>query len=577
VSFEAVESGICGAFYTATDVLQDNQEAINFYNEIDKNESAKEPVALLGCPGLNAIITSQFGQVRGCWPLPGGLTALFVTGGTVYLLTVTAAPTASTIAQFTTSIVGTLLTNSGPVCIRDNGVYFGGAGGYAVIVDGTYGYYYQMAGASTITFAASSVLGQNYVTPTGTVNQYIVSNAVVTDSGGVVPAGTKVSYVNFNNNTVVLTNTISGNVASDTITVSIPQFAQITDPGFLGASRIAFIEGWLIFNEPNSRTFFTTGPEPYTLAFPGLWYALKDSSTDNLVTLYESQRELWLIGERTSEVWYNAGNSVGVTFSRIPGVGPQVGCSAQHSITRMGQVLVWLAKNEQGENVVVAQNQYSVQRISNHAVEHAISQYPLVSDAIGYSYEEDGHVFYVLTFPSADITWCFDSSTDQWHKRLSWNASTGTFHRHYSNCYMDLQNLRIVGDYQNGNLYQMSRKYFTDNGNTIRRLRRTPHIWQKPNRGRVFFGQFQVEFTPGVGLQVGQGINPQAMLRYSDDGGFSWSNEIWVTIGAAGETKNRAIWYLLGTARDRVWEVTFTDPVQCDIIGSSCFYEAAAA
>ena len=94
----------------------------------------------------------------------------------------------------------------------------------------------------------------------------------------------------------------------------------------------------------------------------------------------------------------------------------------------------------------------------------------------------------------------------------------------------------------------------------------------------MFYSQLQVEFTPGVGLQLGQGKNPQAMLRWSDDGGFTWSNEHWVSIGLAGATKNRAIWRAIGgpNVRDRIFEVNFTDPVQRDIIGATLFAEGQA-
>ena len=309
------------------------------------------------------------------------------------------------------------------------------------------------------------------------------------------------------------------------------------------------------------------------MLFPGAFYALKDSSTDNLITLEENNREAWLIGERTTEVWYNAGNT-NFSFSRIPGVGPQMGCAAKHSITRAGSQLVWLGKNEQGENIVVATEQYSWTRLSTHAVEHAIAGYTIVSDAIGYAYEEEGHLFYMLIFPTADATWCYDFATETWHKRASYNQTTGTYHRHYSNCYMDFGNVRLVGDYQNGLLYQMSRKFYTDNGAPLRALRRTPHVWSKENRERVFFSQLQVEFTPGVGLQSGQGSNPQAMLRWQDEYG-KWSNEHWTSIGAAGAYHNRAIWRLLGKARDRVWEIVISDPVPRDVIGATLFAEAA--
>jgi hypothetical protein len=579
VSFEGVDVGFCGPAYTAADPLQDQQEAINWYLEHDPEEFAKEPIAMLGAPGLQSLCTTKVGPVRGLWVLPGGTQALCVTSDTLYLVTVITPATSISNAQIAAASVGTLLTNSGPVCIRDNGVQVGTLGGYALIVDGTYGYVYRLSGAPYLnTFTGGVQIGLPTITFPGSLpNGLIVTDtATLSDTAGRIPGGTLLTAVDSVGLTATMNQNATGTTGSDTITLTIPAFGRITDPGFLGAQRIAFIEGWLICNQPGTRTFFTTGPTPYQIIFPPTFTNLKDSSTDNLITLQENNRELWLIGERTSEVWFDSGG-IDFAFSRIPGVGPQIGCAAVNSITRLGVSLCWLARNEQGENIVVITDQYSTIRISNHGVEHAISQYPVVTDAIGYAYEEEGHDFYMLTFPTADVTWCFDTTTSQWHKRASWDSGGGQFHRHRSNAFMNFADLRIVGDYQNGQLHWMSRKVFTDNDGILKCLRRSPHVWQKANRGRVFFSSLQVEFTPGVGLQVGQGSNPQAMLRYSDDGGFNWSNEMWVTIGKVGETKNRAMWFLLGYARDRVWEVSFTDPVQRDVIGSTAFMEAAAA
>jgi hypothetical protein len=568
--FSGYDPGFCGPFYTAADPLQDSQEAINWFLESDPDQNAKMPIAMLGCPGLNMVAPLTLSSaVRGCWVLPGGQSALVVVGSIVNLVT---------LPNYTVTIVGSLQTSSGPVCIRDNGVLVNGLGGYAVIVDGTYAYFYLLSGTIYVNvFTGAIAVNSSLITFPGSLPNGLIVGSNVTVSGAGIPNGAQIIAVDTVGLTATMNVQATATIASAQITMTIPVFGQITDAGFLGANRIAFIEGWLIFNQPGTRTFFTTGPTPYQILFPGAFYSLKDSSTDNLITIEENNRELWLVGERTSEVWYNAGNP-NFAFSRIPGVGPQIGCAAVNSISRLGNQLVWLGDNEQGENIVVVQNQYAWERISNHAVENAISSYSVISDAIGYCYEEEGHLFYMLTFPTADVTWCFDASTKQWHKRLSWDSSTATYHRHRSNCFMNFGNARIVGDYQNGQLLEMSRSFYTDAGNVLRALRRTPHQWQKANRGRLFFSQLQIEFTPGVGLQTGQGSNPQVMLRYSDDGGFTWSNEIWTTIGKAGQTRNRAIWYMLGgEVRDRIWEFAFTDPVQRDVIGASCFVEAAAA
>lgn len=571
MSFQGAEIPFVGGAYEAPDLLQDCQRLINWYVEMG-GKDAKEAQALLATPGLNAIASTQTGPVRGAWVLPGNTQALVVTGNTAYIMTMTVPATQTSIAQFSIASVGTLQTNSGYVCIRDNGVIFGGLGGYAVLVDGTYGYLYRIAGAGTATMSGTVTNTSTTLTPSGSLNYAFIVGATLSSPSGAIPAGTTVASVSFNSVTITMSAAATASPGAETITATLAAFQQITDPAFLASDRIAFIEGWLIFNNTGTRTFFTNAPIPYTVQFAGSFYALKDSSTDNLITLYEQDRELWLIGERTSEVWYNSGGA-NFAFSRVPGAGPQIGCGAKHSITLMGNTLMWLARNEQGENFVVCTEQYAWRRLSTHAIEKAIASYPIVSDAIGYAYQDEGHLFYVLTFPTADVTWVFDATIEIWHQRLSYDSNAGVYHRHRGNCYMNFQDLRMVGDYQSGQVHQMSRKYFTDAGQVIRRQRRTPHVWSRENRKRVFLSALQVEFTPGVGLQTGQGSNPQAMLRWSNDGGFTWSNEHWTTIGAAGATRNRAIWRRMGYARDRVYELNYSDPTAADIVGATLFGE----
>lgn len=581
--FEGSDIGFCGPAYEAPMLLQDAERCINWFLEVDKNPKAKMPFALLGAPGLNPIISTVAGAVRGAWVLPGNLTALFVVGSAVYLATVTSSATQNQIAQFSVAQVGTLLTASGRVVIRDNGVLFPltGLGGYAVLVDGQFGYFYRIAGAGTVTFTGNLTIG----TPTISFsvgqlvpNNLIISSGAITDSGGLIPS-TTIQSISFTANTITLNANATNNATGDTFTLAIPKFGQILDPAFLGSDRIIFIEGWLGFNQPGTRTFYTNAPMPYTMTFAGAFFALKDSSSDNLITHFENNREWWLVGERTSEVWYNAGGT-NFAFQRLPSVGPQIGCSAKHSITRLGPNLAWLAQNEQGQNIVVMTQQYGWVQISNHAIENAISSYPQVSDAIGDCYEDRGHIMYVLTFPTADVTWCLDLTVWEltqgamgWWQRLSWNPTTGTYHRHLGNCFVNFANIRMWGDYQSGQIYQQDRTFYTDGALPLRAQRRTPHVWSREDRNRIFQASLQVEFTPGVGLQTGQGQTPQAMIRWSDDGGQSWGGEVWAPIGAAGVTRDRAMVFQIGEARDRVYEVNVSDPIPRDIIGATLYGE----
>ena len=329
------------------------------------------------------------------------------------------------------------------------------------------------------------------------------------------------------------------------------------------------MDGWLVFNKPGTQIFYTS-PLYWNgvKAFDATYFALKDSSTDNLVTMIESLREVWLIGERTTEVWYDAGNQF-FPFSRLDGISLQLGCAAKHSITRFGKGLAWLALSERGQNVVVATEGYTQTVISNEAVSNAIGSYPVVSDAIGYSYSENGHTFYVLTFPTADVTWTFDATAQRWHKRLSTDPATSLYHRHRSNCFVNFQNQRLVGDFSTGQVFSLSRTAYTDNGLPLIALRRTAHVWDGDERERLFHSLLQVQIRSGQGPETGQGSNPQMMLRWSDDSGQTWSSQRLIPIGVTGATRRRAIARRLGAARDRIYEVSVSDPVCRDIIGAS--------
>lgn len=227
---------------------------------------------------------------------------------------------------------------------------------------------------------------------------------------------------------------------------------------------------------------------------------------------------------------------------------------------------MFLSRDTLGTATIGIQAGYEYKRLSTHAVENTLTGID-VTDARAWSYQVEGHEFYVITFPQADLTWVYDLATQQWHKWLWWDSETATYHRHRANCGIAFAGKNLVGDWENGKIYSVNFTEYTDAGETIRRVRRAPHITS--DLQRQYFEEFQIQFQPGVGLTTGQGDNPQAMLKWSNDGGSTWSNEHWVSIGKQGNYVNRAIWRRLGWARDRVFEVAVTDPVKAVIISAN--------
>ena len=344
-----------------------------------------------------------------------------------------------------------------------------------------------------------------------------------------------------------------------------------TDGAFTGGSVVDIVDNYFIYNRPNTQQYAASDVlSPITY---GLSFASKFTGPDDLVSLIVDHGQIYLLGEKTSEVWADVG-TFPFPFQRIPGASSQHGIAAQFSMARFGNSFVYVSRNDRGQAVIVQMNGYFPQRISTHAVENTLVN-QTINDAVAYTYQLEGHECYVVSFPSLELTWVYDGATQLWHKWL-WTDTQNNYKRHRSNCGALFQNQFLVGDYENGQIYRLDPDNYTDNGNHIRRVRRCPHL--VADFQRQYFDELQLQFQPGIGLQgietfpLGDndiGINPQAMLRWSNDGGSTWSNEHWAGIGKVGKYQNRIIWRRLGQARDRIYEVVVTDPVKAVIVSAN--------
>src|SRR4029077_15051879 len=171
------------------------------------------------------------------------------------------------------------------------------------------------------------------------------------------------------------------------------------------------------------------------------------------------------------------------------------GCVAKYSPAVYDNTVFWLTRDRQGQGIVMMVAGYQTKRVSTYAIEAEIAGYARINDAIGFTYQLAGHTFYVLTFPSADHTWSYDIATGLWHE-WAWIDSNGAEHRHRANCFWPVNDIGVVGDWQNGNLYALDNRVFTDNGQPIKRVRTYPHILNDGKR--VFYRQFLADMETGT-------------------------------------------------------------------------------
>ena len=335
-----------------------------------------------------------------------------------------------------------------------------------------------------------------------------------------------------------------------------PALTLISSANFYnGARTVTYQGGYFVLDVPSSvqpsSVFFSS---PDTITFPALNILSADSSPDEIVAVLSNNQQLYILGARTIEVWALTGASASEPFSLISGRVINIGCTAFATVRKIAGTFLWLGGNDQGDGVVYSMENDSPTRVSTHAIEHRLQQLGDLSTATAFAYQEDGHQFYAINAPGSDTTYVYDLTTKQWHERQS--MQNGTTGRHFAEHLCFLNGEHVVGDYRNGNIYVYDQEFHLDGTEPIRKLRQTPHSTN--GLANTFYKTLQIDIQPGVGTLT---IDPRLVLRISRDGGFTFGNAIYASMGKVGEYRKRARFQRLGYGRDVVFQISVDDPV----------------
>ena len=317
------------------------------------------------------------------------------------------------------------------------------------------------------------------------------------------------------------------------------------------ATSLTFLDQYLIFTKANTGQVhafdLNTGK-----SYDPLSFATAEASPDNAVQAYAFGGNLWVFGERTTEVWYNAA-TVPFPFARLGGVVFEDIGGVLNTVADVDNALHFLGS----DGIAYAATQFQPQRISTHDIENRIRDW---TNHYAFTYKDEGHAFYVLGSDQGCVV--FDRTTGFWHERESFTVG-----RWRASSYAYVYGKHIVGDYLIGRLYEMSLSNHADGANALQRRVISPPLYR--DGAYMSVPWLQVNFEHGLGLTSGQGSDPQVIMDWSDDGGKTYGNEHWAAIGKIGKYSKRAIWRRTGTFRERVYRLTFTDPVSFTLYGAS--------
>lgn len=348
----------------------------------------------------------------------------------------------------------------------------------------------------------------------------------------------------------------------------------IASPGFpANPQTCTAVDGLFVAHGPETDQFFWSAPFD-----PSSWDALDFASAENLNDsirrLANLEREMYAIGDLSTEIWAVVGGDE--VFDRIQGTFIPYGTPAQESVASIGQSLLWLAQDQFGGSFVVQARGLQVTKVSTNAIDQEIARYETKSDAYAVTYQQHGHAFYCLTFPTEHKTWVYDLSESEWHERASPFSENGsrTELQWSPRCHAYFQGFNLVGAPLGGGLAarvaSLETDHYYDNGMPIRRVRTSPHVFKDGQFHTI--NSLEFHFQPGVGvassLQPDQ-LDPVAQLRISKDGGRNWGYQRSKSIGEQGQYDTRCVFHRAGRARDFIAELSISSPVPVVVTGAT--------
>lgn len=436
---------------------------------------------------------------------------------------------------------------------------------YAVAVDGTDGAAGTVTWTNVPNFTFSSAAFRGGIVAGSKLYVCIGANILsITTAGvvtylGVITTSTGNVFMAYSGTQILITD---GTAYGHYIPTATDVLTDITDGDFPSASSCTWIDGYFIVTKTSTGQFYISALSDVT-SWSATEFDTAMGSPDNLVRCFQANNNLWLAGETSLEVWYDSAN-VDFPFERVQGALIEDGLAGAAAICLIRDQLYFLSNKLE----VLRTVGYQREKLSTIHLDKEIQSYTTTSDAVIYEYRADGHIFLVLTFPTADKTWVYDTTTDFWHEWQSYiTAGTATYARHRGALGFFFNGKYIVGDHSSGTLLELDMATYTDNGQVIKRTRRSQII--NKDRVWVLHHQLELDFETGVGIGgTGSGSNPDVSLRWSDDNANTWSTGITKKLGISGVYSGRVLWRRLGKSRNRIYELTMSEPVKFVLQGA---------
>ncbi len=330
------------------------------------------------------------------------------------------------------------------------------------------------------------------------------------------------------------------------LALSTNALTQITVEGWLGSDDVHELDGYFIFVDPGTEQFYLSAIDDGT-SLNALDFSSADSAPDSVVTHRVLHRQLWLLGERTSEIWIDSGDEA-FPFVRYNSYTVEVGIVGKRAAINAADTLFFIGQTSRGTGLVYMIVGNQPQRVSTLAVEEALAGSTDLSAATMWAYQVQGHEFIGINAPGLASTWVYDAATQTWHERAEWDAD---WQQDRAKLHTFVHGAQYCAD-AFGKLYRLDDTVNTLAGLPLVRERTWPHLIAQSLEPTTY-RCLELACTTGHGGSM--------TLEVSNDGGSVWGAPLLRSLGEVGQRMKRVSWYRLGTAVNRVFRLRCSDAV----------------
>lgn len=375
---------------------------------------------------------------------------------------------------------------------------------------------------------------------------------------GTIALGTSIVSMADNGTDILM---VDGTSAGYSIDLASNVMAAVIDPAFYGGDRVEYVGSAFMLNRIGTPQFYISGPN--ALTWDPLDFGQKTASPDPLVAVPAMNNQAWLLGTKRGEVWYYSG-AADFPWQQLPGVLVEHGCAAKNSPASADKFLFWLTQDKDGKPwIAKGSADYSVVKASTFAIDNEIQGYAVWNDAVGYVKQQLGHTFYVINFPSANKTWQYDLSNNEWNRLASVDAN-GNLNRDYGQLHAYAYNTNVVVHWQNGNLLASDPDTAADDGIDFPCVRSFPH--SVDTMQRISYRCFTANIATGQIIDPNAEV-PQITFSQSVDRGQTFRMGRTKSLGAVGKPKTLPRWWRLDLARDSVFKLEWMASARAPLNG----------